>query len=187
MKRQNQTRNRSLLLLAIVFVAAAALLAIQRTQQNAVEPTTTDVLYFHVFPSLTATDIQAIRLRSPETGDSFTIARTTDGSWATPNGSTTVDATVADNIAKTLEQLPYSRTLPLNDGDSLQIYGFAPEGVLSIEFVLSDDTSHAIAVGYRTPMDDGYYALIDDRTDLYLLSRPAIDYLISRLKTPPIA
>ncbi len=101
--------------------------------------------------------------------------------------SAAVDSAAADNIAWTMQQLPYSRTLPLNDGDSLQIYGFTPEGVLSIEFVMSDGTSHAVAVGYRTPMEDGYYGLIDDRADLYLLGRPAIDYLISRLKNPPIA
>ncbi len=173
--------------LAIAFVGLAALLAIQRSQPDAVEPTTTDVLYFHVFSNMAATDIQAIRLRSPETGDSFILTRAADGSWTTQDGSGTVDSTAAESLVKTMEQLPYSRTLPLNDGDSLQIYGFTPEGILSIEFVLSDGTSHAIAVGYRTPTDDGYYALIDDRTDLYLLSRPAVDYLISLLKNPPIA
>ncbi len=187
MKRRNQTRNRSLLVLMIIFVAGAALLAIQSAQQNAVEPTTTDLLYFHVFPGLAATDIQAFRLRSPENGSSFSLARAADGSWTTVDSSGTVDNAAAETIAQTMEQLPYSRTLPLNDGDSLQVYGFTPEGVLSIEFVMTDGTTHAVAVGYRTPTDDGYYGLVDDRADLYLLGRPAIDYLISRLKSPPIA
>ena len=37
-------------------------------------------------------------------------------------------------------------------------------------------------VGYRTPTEDTYYAVVDDRPGLLLLERRAIDFLISQLR-----
>ncbi len=183
--KRGKTSNRMLIILAMVFVVAATLLAFQRTQQTEVRPTPV-VAYHFVFPEVAATDIQAIRLRNPVTGDSLSMARAADGSWTLPEISGTLNPTDANGIAQTMVLLPFSRTLPLSEAEDLQTYGFTPEGIFAIEFVLSNGTSHAVAVGYRTPTDNSYYGLIDDRGDLYLLERPAIDYLISRLKNPPI-
>ncbi len=180
--------NRLLIVLLMVFVALAALLAIDDARQTAAVTTPTPgVNAVYVFPDLTLDQIQAIRLRSPETGETFLLNRDADGSWTAPESTGTLDLTEANNIARTMILLPYGETLPLNPGDDKSIYGFTPEGVLSIEIALTDGLSHVVAVGFRTPTSVSYYALVDDRPELYLLERPAVDFLISRLKSPPVS
>jgi hypothetical protein len=83
--------------------------------------------------------------------------------------------------------LPFNHTLTLAPGEDKSTYGFTPEGILSIEIVLNSGVSHAVAVGFRTPTQDSYYALIDTRPQLYLLERAPVDYIISRLKSPPVS
>lgn len=181
--------TRSLIVLLMVFVALVALLMFQNDQRS-YAPTPTSALAANpVFTDFTPDGIQAVRLRSPQDGVSFVISRATDGtgSWTAPESSGTLNTAEAENIARTMVLLPYSSTLPLPQGTELAGFGFTPEGILSIEILLADGNSHVVAVGYRTPTEENYYGVVDDRQELYLLSRPAIDYLIARLKSPPTA
>jgi hypothetical protein len=176
--------SRLLILFLMVFVILAALLAFQSFQRTANPPATAIP---RLFTGVTVDAIQAIRLRAPETGESLVISRADDGSWTAPELSGTLDAAEAENIARTMVLLPYHRTLPLNPDADLTAYGFTPQGILGIEIVLSNGNTHAVAVGFRTPTENAYYALVDDRPDLYLIDRFPIDFLISRLKNPPTA
>lgn len=182
------TNRRGLIILAMVFVALAALLAIQNNQHPVgVTPTPTFITQNTVFNDFTVDSIQAVRLRSPETGKTFIISRTADNSWAAPESTGQLNLKEAAIIAATMVQLPYQRTLPLPAKTDLSTYGFTPEGILSVEILLTNGHTHVVAVGYRTVSAESYYALVDDRSEMYLLQRPAIDYLISRLKNPPVA
>jgi hypothetical protein len=62
-----------------------------------------------------------------------------------------------------------------------------PNPVISVEFVQVDGTSHALAIGFRTPSETGYYALVDNRPEIYILERAPVDFLISVLRSPPVA
>jgi hypothetical protein len=180
--------NRTLLILLAVFIVLAIVLAYQ-TSRPIVQPTapTPGVSGAHVFPDLTLDGIQGIRLRSPETGATFALARGADGVWTAPGSNGTLDLRGADGIARTMVLLPYNDSLPVPQGADMATYGFTPEGVLSIEILLTGGRAHAVAVGYRTPTEDTYYALVDERPDLYLLERAAVDFLILALREPPIA
>lgn len=178
--------SRLLIVLLIVFVALATLVAIQNSQPSS-SPITAAGCSNCVYTDFKIDDIRAIRLRSPETGQTFVLARADDGSWTAPGSSGTLDAAEANLIARTIVVLPFNRTLPLNPGDDLTAYGFTPEGVLAVEIVLASGDSHAIAVGYPTPTGEDYYGIVDERRSLYLLQRGAPDYLIAKLKTPPVA
>ncbi len=178
--------NRTLILLLMGFVALVIVVALQNQQRNVVILTPVP-LANAVFQDFGTDEIQAVRLRSPESGDSFSIVRGADGVWTAPESSGTLDQTEANNISRTMVAMTFSDTLTMAEGDNLTDYGFTPEGVLAIEIVLANGTSHAVAVGYRTPTAENYYAIVDDRSDLYLITRPPVDYLISRLKSPPIA
>jgi len=174
----------SLIIFLIVFVVLALLVALQNMHYTPPPEATT---YPSVFSDVNLDNLQAIRLRSPETGQSFVLSRAEDGTWTAPDSAGTLNATEADNIARTMVLMPFERILPLNPSDDLTTYGFTPEGILAIEILLTNGDSHAVAVGYRTPTENSYYALVDDRPSLYLLERGAIDFLISRLKSPPVA
>lgn len=177
--------SRLLIILLVVFVALAALLVMQNNQPSP-GAQTISTCENCVFTDVEINDIQAIRLRSPETAQSFTIARNEDGVWTAPESSGTLNPTGAELIARTVAILPFHRTVPLSSTDDKTAYGFTPEGILSVDIVMSNGI-HAVAVGYRTPTSDTYYALVDDRPELYLLERAPIDFLIAALKTPPVA
>ena len=179
--------NRSLIILGMVFVVIAVLVAIQNMQPHVVAGPTPTPSDPQTFTDFTFDDIQGIRLRSPESKTSFVLARAADGSWTAPDSTGTLNTTEANNIAKTMVLLPYSHTLTLQVGEDKKTYGFTPQGILVIEIVLKSGATHAVEVGYRTPTQESYYALVDDRSDLYLLDRPPIDYIISRLKSPPVS
>jgi hypothetical protein len=177
--------SRLLLVLVVIFVVLAAVVALQNRLPTT-SPAATSTCPNCVFEGLQLDAIQAIRLRSPETGQTFSLARAADGSWTAPDSSSTLDATKAELIARTMLLLPFSRTLALGENDDKTAYGFTPEGILAIE-IIESGSSHAVAVGYRTPTEENYYALVDDRPDLYLLERAPIDYLIAQLMNPPVA
>jgi hypothetical protein len=180
--------NRTLLILLAVFIALAIVLAYQmsRPMLPATAPTP-GVSGARVFPDLTLQGIQGIRLRSPETGATFALSRGADGAWTAPGSVGMLDPRGADGIARTMVLLPYNATLTPPPDIDMATYGFTPEGVLSIEILLTDGGAHAVAVGYRTPTEDTYYALVDDRPDVYLLERAAVDFLILALREPPVA
>ncbi len=182
------TNRRGLIILTMVFVALAALLAIQNSQHPVgVTPTPTIIDQNHLFTDFTVDSIQAVRLRSPETGKTFLISRAANNSWTAPEISGQLDQNEAAILAQTMLLLPFQSTLPLPPKADLPTYGFTPEGVLSVEILLTNGDTHVVAIGYRTVSNQSYYALVDNRTELYLVQRPPIDYLISRLKNPPVA
>lgn len=179
--------TRVLIVMLMAFVALAALLVYQNDQRNYAPTPTSAMAANVVFTDFRPDDIQAIRLRSPQDGLSFVVSRDDTGSWTAPESSGTLNTAEAENIARTMVLLPYASTLPAPHTEDLPGFGFTPEGILSIEILLVDGNSHVVAVGYRTPTEENYYGLVDDRQELYLLSRPAVDYLIARLKSPPTA
>lgn len=178
--------NRVLIVLVMVFVVLVALVAIQSTQHpvTASGPTPTPI-DAPLFTDFTLDNIVGIRLRSPETGATFVLARASDGSWTAPENRGTLNPTEADNLARTMVLLPFSSTVAFSEDKTT--YGFTPQGILAIEIVLTNGTTHAVEVGYRTPTGNSYYALVDTRSNLYLLDRAPVDYIISRLKSPPVS
>ena len=180
---------RFLLVLLMIFVVLVVLLVVQNKQQDAAVLSTPTPGGFSspIFADVTLNTIAAIRLRSPETGKTFLLSRATDGSWTAPLNPGKLDPNGANNIAKTMVLLPYNQTLTLPAKADKTVYGFTPSGVLSIEVILTNGVSHAVEIGYRTPTSEFYYALVDDRPDLYLVERAPIDYLIFCIKSPPVS
>ncbi|MBK8025605.1 MAG: hypothetical protein IPK19_30490 [Chloroflexi bacterium] len=178
-------RRFGVLSLLVIFVGLAILTATQGPPAESNQSLTPVTPFFRVFPELAVLDLAAIRLRSPETNDALTVARDAQGLWQVVDREGTLAEGAGSNLARTISLLPYtSETAPV---EALSEYGFQPEGIFSIEIVLIDSATHVVAVGYRTPTADGYYAFIDDRPEMYVLDRAAIDYLISQLREPPVA
>ena len=115
----------------------------------------------------------------------FLLNRTANGTWTAPEASGTLNTPVADLIARTMILLPYTGTTQAET--DMSVYGFVPTAGLTVEFVLTDGTTHGIVVGFRNPTETGYYAAVDNRAEIYILERAAVDFLISVLRNPPIA
>lgn len=181
-----RARRTGLIILLVIFGVLGLLTFLQQRQEPQVVVPTGAVPFYRVFPDLAVLDIGGIRVRSPENDQSFTLARGEDGTWQAPGSEGTLDTEIASDIARTMALLPYIAIVTAADADTT-LYGFQPEGILSLEIALSDGTNHVVAIGYRTPTETGYYAFVDERPELYILDRAPIDYLISQLREPPVA
>jgi hypothetical protein len=174
--------------LGILVLVLAGLVGLALAQQFLTQPATPRAALGEnrVFPTLTAERISAIRLEDPNGGATFTIARAPGGAWTTADGQPLVEG-VGDDLALTIMLLPYERALPLARDANMAEYGFEPEGLLRVQAILQDGTTHGVAVGGFTPSRNGYYALVDEREEIYLLERGAVDFLMVTLRTPPVA
>lgn len=191
MKRGNLI---TLIVLLVTVAGLAVLLITQETNdstpQTIAEPAaTTAPDSILVFPDLDADFIQAIRLEDPNTGKTLTIARATEGDWQFLDRDFAPDQTVADQIALTLENLPYYDSF-LPEGDLTQ-YGFLPTGSLMfVQFVLFNGTEHFVIIGNPVSEEadtapgqtNTFYTIVDERPEVYLVSRPAISFLIVQLQ-----
>lgn len=188
--------RRTLLILLVTFVALVIITLIQSAPpaapQTPDEPTpiilnTETFPYLRVYPDIAVSDIQAIRLRDPATNETFSISRTADGNWSSTDQAGQVDANAASVLEKTIVLLPYQRTLPITASTQMDEYGFQPNGQLFVEIVLNDNSGHVVAIGGLTTTGRNYYALVDERPEIYLLERGAVDYLIATYRNPPIS
>lgn len=189
-------RGNSITLIVLLLIAAvmAVLLITQETDDTAsqtiIVPTYTPIPDAQlVFPEINASDIQAIRLEDPNTDYALTIARADEGDWQFLDRDYLPDQTVGDQIALTLANLPYYDKFA-SEADLTQ-YGFLPTGSLMfIQFVLFNGTEHFIIIGNPVSEDadqnpgrtNTFYTIVDERPEIYLVSRPAIAFLIVQLQ-----
>lgn len=186
--------RRFTIILGLVFIGLV-LLTVWQTMPSTTTPKNTtqgepDIVLPEVFIgreiNLTVDTIQAIRLRNPVDGSSFIMSRDSAGQWIAPENEGQLDQNMALNIARTVVIAPIERSEPINVGDNLTQFGFAPEGNLSIEVLRMDGSGHVIAIGGLTANEVTYYALIDNLPRVFLLSRGAIEYLRQQLTNPPL-
>lgn len=181
--------RRLLLVLGIAFVVLVIITVIQSQPRPIIQTPsegTTTGSFLGQDLNLTVLDIQAIRLRDPNTDTTFVISRDADGNWIAPLSEGRLDKDAASSIARTLVLMGYYQTIPITDSTDLAQYGFIPEGDLSVEVLRTDNQGHVLAVGMLSPDGLNYYVLIDEQPRLYLIERGAIDYLNTYLSNPPL-
>lgn len=184
MRRRDRTGRRTLLVLAIIFIALVAITFLQSAQP---EPEAA-LPFERVYDDITEQDIRAVRLRDPNTNSTFTISRNVDGTWSSPDLAGTLDQQTATLVARTIATLPYDSVLSITQDMNIIDYGFAPSGTLAIDIVLiNNQEARGVIVGGLAPTNGIYYALVDDRQEIYFIYRGAIDFLIGVLRTPPVA
>lgn len=155
------------------------------TTTPAVSPVPTGML-LRIFPELAVTDIQAIRLEDPANNLSFTISRGPNGAWTAPEQAGTLDTSAASAIARTFVLLPYARSINITSDTDFNAYDFGTTPRLLFQLILSDRTGHAVAIGGLTPDGTAYYALVDERDEIYLIERGPVDFLNGYIQSPPL-
>lgn len=186
-RRRSRRRPRLIALLALVFAGLAGLVLLQNRQLATQPPAATPVAFARVYPQISSvSDVQAVRLQDPATEATFVLNRTEDGGWAAPGTDGELNEAGAEGIAATVALLPFQRRI--EQAEDLATYGLSADGgTLFIQILLADGTGHAVAVGDLTAAGTAYYALVDDRPEVYLLERGAVDFLLVALRNPPIA
>jgi hypothetical protein len=177
---------RTRLIVMVAVFAALLVLALAQTLRIGTPQPSEESAVQSVFPQLVLNDITAIRLRQPSNDREFVMQRDDDGAWSAVTPAGTLDPEVAETIAITPILIPYYSTVTVLPEADLTQYGFNPNGVLRMEILLVDGTAHGLAVGGLTPSRDTYYAFVDDRPELFVVERRAVDYLLTILQNPPV-
>ncbi|MBL8162427.1 MAG: hypothetical protein JNJ61_10615 [Anaerolineae bacterium] len=185
-------KRRGLAAMMVVLVALVVVAALQSRPQPAALVSAAETVELIKFLGLeldvAVLDIVAVRVRNPQTNEGFSISRDADGNWTAPdNPDKTLDVEAARNIATAVVTLQYRDTLSITDQTNLADFGFnANGGILSLEVLLNDQSSHVIAIGRIAPSEIGFYGLVDERDEIFLFERGAVDYLLTQLVKPPL-
>ena len=139
-----------------------------------------------VFRHLTPDRIQALRIDDPSSDRDLILESNGQGGWRLVGVAdpTAIDPIVAHNIAKTVAFIPYVEILPSGDDVELVNFGLTAETFwLQIQVILTTMETRNIVVGRLVPGEqNGYYALVDDRPEIYILNRGAVDFLVVYLR-----
>lgn len=191
-------RNRiSPLILLAVFIVLAVLVSVTNQQtppaiQTALpSPTAAGTempqgTLLRVFPELRVLDIQAIQLDDLTSGREITFSRDTNGQWTAPGLEGELDETAVTNIARTLVLLPYARSINILTETDFADYGLSPRPQLLFQILNTDGSGHAVAVGALTDAENTYYALVDERDEIFIIERGPVDFLKTFILSPPI-
>lgn len=183
-------KNRYLVMvLAVVLMALVAVAvwqAMPRTSLPTTSATTGDMRDTQtVFRGFTTEFIQALRIDDPYRDEDLILERNQEGQWRLAGRSDgTLDPLIADNIAKTVAFMPYQEIIGGIAATDYVNFGLNAESVwLQIQVILKTTETYNIAVGGLVPgSENGYYALIDDRPEIYVLNRGAVEYLEAYLR-----
>jgi hypothetical protein len=186
-------RMAGLLLLLGGFVGMVALLVLSGQQEDIpflpTAPPATSIP--QVYETIEFGDINAVRLEDPNSDRAITYVLADDGQWVSPElAGQTLDQAEIRLLLRTLDVLPYERRFPLDDDADLTQYGFQQlSAFMFVQFVTVDDSEHFLIIGdpidptAETPI---FYALVDDRPDVYLIDGGAVFYLVDKLLNPPL-
>jgi hypothetical protein len=100
-----------------------------------------------------------------------------------------LDQTAMQDIDRTLVIMPYAHQF-IPEAQRLTEYGFLSDGrhYFSVLFTMDDGTTHTISIGNPTEFNGRavYYAVVDEREEMYLIYREPIDFLTQQFLKPPI-
>lgn len=183
MKKQKKQQYAGILALLGVFVVLSGLALWQGRVLSTPQPTPTPGADPRdtqtVFAGWTSGQIIALRLDDPRNALDLSLTRNDEGVWEFVNLPAEVDQTIANQIAKTVTYMPYTDIFGNVSEDAYTEFGLDESGVwLLVQVILADDSQHALAVGRRAAVaGGGYYALVDELPNVYVLNRGAVDYL----------
>ncbi len=186
--------RKSLILLLTVFLGLVVILIVQQVTNNSGDSSQFNnqtALQFNssdnqaIYPDLAVEDIVAIRLEDPILRSFVTLQRDEDDVWVIQGDNRPVEQAYAESIAQTVTLLPYSYVIDGIEPSEYPDYGLSQrDALLFVQIILHDGTGHIVAIGNQTPTRDGYYALVDDNPQLYIINRDPdpIAYLLVYLE-----
>ena len=181
-----RNRNTGIYILLMIFLVLATIVYLQdqRSSDDSQAPIAAPA-FSRVFPDLSVLDILAIQMSFPETDLIVTFARETSGQWIWLEEDQPISNDVGTSVARTVVLLPYTRTIPPpSDGDMTQ-YGFGETPQFLISVVTASNGELSVGIGDPLQTGPGFYGIVNDREQLYVLQRSPIDFLVSLVLEPP--
>ncbi len=170
-------RSRSLILLIGVFAALIVISLLVQIAPPAAPQISTTPFYQRVYPDLEPESITAVSVTDSQ-GEGIVLRYdAANEHWVFEATGAIFSTEVAENVTSTLSILPYLQTLPAPTEAELRTYGLTQDRALLIAAVTDEGQTHAVLVGLLTPASTSYYVLVDQRPEVYLVERAAIDYI----------
>ena len=173
--------KRSTVFVLVIFLALVGLMVYLNQKEPAEEETVTETaepvnfLFSENEGLPTSIDIQS------KDGDQVVIARNEAGIWVLEKPTEAeADQGSAQAAASQLTSLRILSTVEVAPADVGLVQ---PTYILSVKS--SGNTQKSVRIGNPTPTGSGYYTLVDESSEVLILSKDGIDALLTLLITPP--
>jgi hypothetical protein len=186
MKKLIFTNQRTfLMVLGVLFmlllgVALAQTINLNNAFNVSLTPTLDQRIINSLFRDWNDDNVIAVRLDDPLNDIDMVINRISDTEWQLQGEAVEqINQETLDLIVKTVAYIPFTDILRDIPDTNLSNFALTEDLIwLQIQVILDNNDTHVIALGARVPMvDGGYYALVDDRQEVFVLNRGAVDYL----------
>lgn len=136
-----------------------------------------------VFTDFESDAIQAFSILDPYTGATFSLVKTSNNQWESPEFGTGIVSSVAEQLVFAAAVLPYLQIVEAAPPENYADFGLTQaDAYVLISIVLKNGIQHGVVVGDVTSDKLGHYGLIDDRTALYVLDARPIAFMVQYLR-----
>jgi hypothetical protein len=180
-----------------IFIVMIALLTMQANQQvpteiqpninNTLEDNGVQLEYGLVFPSLQAEDVALVNILDPVLDSQVSVAQSPEGIWQVISDSNQpTNQDYANSLALTLEKIPFIARLSVSNRNQYGAFGLNDhDAILVVSAIMRDEILHTFMVGNPVSTDNttrGFYTVVDDKEEVYIVPTEPISYLIQYLE-----
>lgn len=180
-----------------IFIVMIALLTMQANQQvpieiqsninNTLEDNGIQLEYGLVFPNLQAEDVALVNILDPVLDSQVSVAQSLEGVWQViSDNSQPTNQDYASSLALTLAKMPYTARLDISNRNQYETFGLNDhDAILVVSAIMRDEILHTFMVGNPVSTDNttrGFYTIVDDREEVYIVPSEPISYLIQYLE-----
>ena len=179
-----------------VFIVMIVLLTMQSAQrENDIKTftnatpinNTVQLEYGLMFPDIEAKDVALVNILDPVLNSQVSIAQSPEGIWQViTDEAQPTNQEYANSLAITLEKIPYSTKLDVSSRNQYETFGLnEQDALIVVSAIMRDETLHTFMVGNPVSTDAttrGFYTIVDDREEVYIVPPEPILYLIQYLE-----
>jgi hypothetical protein len=168
------------LFMVLLGVALAQTISLNNTFNASLTPTLDQRIVNSLFREWNEDNVVAVRLDDPINDIDMVINRVNTTQWQLQGEAVEqINQETLNLIVKTVAYIPFTDILTDIPDTNLSNFALTEDLIwLQIQVILDNNDTHVIALGARVPtVDGGYYALVDERSEVFVLNRGAIDYL----------
>ncbi|QPC80701.1 hypothetical protein G4Y79_13365 [Phototrophicus methaneseepsis] len=179
-------QQRMLIILVVVFGMILLVGALQNTilSQPIATPTAdASVQITPVFEGWGVDNVYAIQIYDPVAQLGLTITRTNDDLWQLVEFGGLLTQEEGNLAAASVALFPVVRILEEIGTDRYDEFGLTQDDLtMLVSVILKDGNEHSVAVGDLTANGDSFYALVDDRPNLYIVNEGPVSFFTVLLR-----
>lgn len=167
-----------------VVMIAGALQSVLMNRPSSEAPVNQDEATINrVFDGWGANNVFAIQIYDPVAQVGLTITRNNEDLWQLVEFSGLLTQEEGDLAAASMAYFPQVRTLEEIEPDNYADFGLTQDDLtMLVSVILKDGSEHSVAVGDLTAAGDSFYALVDERPNLYIIEAGPVAFYTQLLR-----